>query len=295
MELFYTSLMVNEEGMASSISKSPMKPKLVVEALLDGDYSSHINQRDVTPLNREDFYIAHTKEYVDAFFDGRDPLCSSNMLPWSKKLVDTVRYTNGSLFDAVEYAVTHPNSYCLSPTSGFHHAQPERGQGFCTFSGQIVASMNAYNKHDAIATYFDLDGHFGNSILDSAGFLPDSTNAIRYNLNPSGINESYLTNLEAGINQALGAFKYSNRNYVVWCHGADSHEDDDLVDTNRVNTECWLKASEMFYTKVKAMRDQGYNVPVVSCLFGGYRRDNYPFVIDLHRQDIEMGIRILET
>ncbi|MEZ6120508.1 MAG: hypothetical protein R3C28_28575 [Pirellulaceae bacterium] len=38
--------------------------------------------------------------------------------------------------------------------------------------------------------------------------------------------------------------------YVVFCHGADSHQDDDLG--GQCTTGEWLECSVMFYTKLNA-------------------------------------------
>ena len=78
-----------------------------------------------------------------------------------------MRYTNASLYHAIEHAVAHPEQVALSSTSGFHHARPTGGGGFCTFSGQVIAAVKIYREHRLVGAHVDLDGHFGNSIEDS--------------------------------------------------------------------------------------------------------------------------------
>lgn len=294
LNVFYSNLMVNTTDMDRSTSKSPLKPKLVYEAISKGRYKDYIEEHVVVPLEKEEFYIAHAERYVDAFFKGENPLATTNMIPWSENLANSVRYTNGSLCSAIDFAVNNPGSFSLSPTSGFHHAKPERGMGFCTFSGQIIASLKAYKQYGARGAYFDLDGHYGNSIGDSLYFIPEVMDAIKYNINPKGKDEQYLKSLKKSINVVVEEIKRGKLDYVVWCHGADSHEDDDFV-TNEaiVNTECWLEASKMFFDTIADLHKNGFTIPVVSCLFGGYRNNNYDFVIDLHRRDIELGIEKL--
>ena len=91
----------------------------------------------------------------------------------------------------------------FSPTSGFHHARPEGGSGFCTFSGQVIASLKIYEEKKLVGAYLDLDGHYGNSIEDSRKLFPllllqeknEADSAIKINLNielPSSIAVRYF-------------------------------------------------------------------------------------------------------
>jgi acetoin utilization deacetylase AcuC-like enzyme len=291
MDIFYTPKQVNtNNNMGISFSKSPLKPKLVMDELLSGIHAKDLVIHDFNGLTQADFEIAHKISYVKEFLTG-GKRSESNGIPWSKELVESVAYTNGSLYHAIKYATENENAFVLSPTSGFHHAQPANGRGFCTFSGQVIASVKRYRETGAVGAYLDLDGHFGNSIGDSVKFCPDVLKAITLNLNPSENGEQYLDELAVGLD-VLERQIETGLDYVVWCHGADSHEDDDLG--GYVNTQQWLQCSEMFYEFVQRKRSQGFNVPVVASLFGGYSRKNYGFVINLHASDIEMGIDILE-
>jgi acetoin utilization deacetylase AcuC-like enzyme len=280
--------------MVDSVSKSPLKPKLVMEALQNGKLGDKIKvHSDFAPLTQKDYNIAHTDRYVEAFLEGERPLCSSNSIPWSEKLVSTVGYTNASLYNAIKFAVDNPNSLSLSPTSGFHHATPNRGVGFCTFSGQVIGSVKVWRDTGKVGAYVDLDGHYGNSIGDSLAYCDDTSKAIKHNINPDGINDDYIESFEKQLAKLETDILFGKVDYVVWCHGADSHIDDDFAMTAKVDTERWLRCSDIFFDFVVKMRSMGRNVPVVMCLFGGYRADNYDFVIDLHKQDIEKGMEKL--
>ncbi len=134
IHVFYRPEQVLASGGEGNFSKSPQKPRLLLEFLerygLDRYFVRH---GDWPPFNRDDFLLAHTADYVDAFFAGQHPHCTSNSLDWSEQFADSVRYTNASLYHAIEHAVTHPEQVTFSPTSGFHHARPHAGSGFCTF------------------------------------------------------------------------------------------------------------------------------------------------------------------
>ena len=115
---------------------------------------------------------------MEAFFSGIEPLAASNMLTWSRQLADSVRYTNAGLYHALASAVGNRSSVAFSPVSGFHHATPESGDGFCTFSGQVIASVRIFREDKLPGAYIDLDGHYGNSIEDSGGFVKELNQAV---------------------------------------------------------------------------------------------------------------------
>ena len=68
MDIFYTPKQVNtNSNMGMSLSKSPLKPKLVVAKLLSGNHSKNILVHDFAGLTQADFEIAHEKSYVAEF------------------------------------------------------------------------------------------------------------------------------------------------------------------------------------------------------------------------------------
>lgn len=252
---------------------------------LDGDFA---------PFNGEDFRLAHTAEYVEAFFSGRKPLASSNGLTWSRELADTVRYTNASLYQAIRRAIARPEQVTFSPTSGFHHARPESGCGFCTFSGQVIASVKIYRELGISGAYLDLDGHFGNSIEDSRAFVRDLDQAVLRgcNINPVGTHAEYVEWFRTRLRTLREQIDAGEIHYVVFCHGADSHEADDLH--GQCTTAEWLECSQIFYDWVAGVEDStGRPLPVSLSLFGGYRCDDYNSVLSLHTADLVTGLNRL--
>ncbi len=185
---FYTEKMVPDYRVG--YSQSPQKPRLLMEKISELGYSSYFPiKRSFEPFKIEDFLLAHNVSYVDSFFNGIEPAASSNGLTWSPEFAETVRYTSSSLYHAIVSAV-RDGQITFSPTSGFHHATPSSGRGFCSFSGQVIASLKAYLAFGWIGAYVDLDGHFGNSIEDSREFVDENfgkgfmDKAIRANINP---------------------------------------------------------------------------------------------------------------
>lgn len=275
-------------------SRSPLKPALLLQRAKQlGTATMFYFDNDWQPFSSWDFQIAHTKAYVNAFFSGIEPLASSNGMKWSACFADSVRYTNASLFNAIAASVANPQQIAFSPTSGFHHATPERGGGFCTFSGQVIASLKLYRSAGLVGAYIDLDAHDGNSIEDSRGFAPDLNKAVprEFNINPHGTHRGYLEDLKHSLSQLREALVTEKVHYVVFCHGADSHEWDDLG--GQLTTDEWLEASRIVYTMVREVVTEIGPVPLTLSLFGGYRRDDYRPVLDLHLADLQIAREIL--
>lgn len=287
---FYTDHQVCFENIQNaSYSKSPLKPYLLMQRIRQkGLENLFLRKADFKPLSRTDFELAHTPLYVSNVFNGEGNYRSNN-LPWSKNLVHSLGYTNAALYEAKKYALLHPQTVCFAPVSGMHHAQPNRGSGFCTFSGQVISALKLYDEFGVSGAYFDLDGHYGNSIEDSRTYCPNLNMAIPVgcNVNPSGYNASYIQSFQEGLDRVEGLILAGKIHYVVFAHGADSHEDDDLG--GGCDTKHWLLCAEMFSAWVnKVSAKIGKPLPVTLALFGGYRADNYNAVLDLHLSSLQI-------
>jgi acetoin utilization deacetylase AcuC-like enzyme len=266
-------------------SMSPAKPTLMIEHIEKNDKLDLFEIESFPPFEREDFYIAHTKEYVDGFFDNIAPHRSSMMLDWSPEFVESVQYENSSLYFAIKHSIQNPDQISFSPSAGFHHAIPTRGTWFCTFSGQVIASKKIYDELGLSGAYIDLDAHFGNSIGDSVYFVKDLEKAIPVNLNPGGKGSYYIRSFKSLLERLRPMILNKEIHYLVWCHGADSTKMDDMV--GQLSDKQWLKCSDIFYNFIKKIdKELGYSIPLSISLFGGYRKFRYYEVLDLHLNDL---------
>jgi acetoin utilization deacetylase AcuC-like enzyme len=287
---FYTDQQVCFDNIQNaSFSKSPLKPYLLMQRIRHLGFSDLFLQTSkFEPFTKADFELAHTPLYVENVFNGEGNYRSNN-LPWSKNLVHSLGYTNAALYEAKKYALLHPQTVCFAPVSGMHHAQPNRGSGFCTFSGQVISALKLYDEFGVSGAYFDLDGHYGNSIEDTRAFEPKLNLAIPVgcNINPGGHNASYIEAFKRGLNHVGELILASKIHYVVFAHGADSHEDDDIG--GGCDTKHWLLCAEIFAEWVNEISAKlGKPLPVTLALFGGYRADNYNAVLDLHLSSLQI-------
>lgn len=272
-------------------SRSPQKPAMLMEMIESSDLAKYfpviVNWK---PYPNKDFKIAHTKEYISGFFSGKAPYSNSSGINWSSEFGRSVRYTNASLYYAILNSLK--GNVCLSPTSGFHHATPNSGGGYCTFSGQVIASVKIYRERGLSGAYIDLDEHFGNSIEESRNFVPELNQAVpKYaNVNPKGSGINYIRDFESKFEYILKKIHDKEIHYVVVCSGADSLIDDDLGGS--VNLKDWLSIKNIIYSELAKLDKGDYKFPTVITLFGGYREDHYTSVLDAHIQDLLLCLEI---
>lgn len=269
-----------------NFSTSPSKPRRFVEFVQATPLWPHLEvSGEFAPVQREQVLLAHEARYADAFLSGEKPLCESNGLEWFASFRDSVLWTNGALLAAVRAAIDDPRRPTMAPVSGFHHATPRGGSGFCTFSGQVITALTLYRERGLRGAWLDLDGHFGNSIEDSRAFAPDLNEAIapRHNINPRGSHGDYLADLDRHLAGLRTDLLEGRVDYVCVAHGADSHEWDSLG--HQCSTAEWLQASERIYSMLAEVRTQRA-VAVTLTLFGGYRADHPESVLGLHAMDL---------
>ncbi len=291
MKIFYKDDMAPID-LPGNYSKSPSKPRRFIEFLRNTRVWDHVElSGDFNPINRDQMLLAHEERYVDAFLTGEGHLAGSSRLKWSPKFRDSVLLTNGCLLHAIEAAIDEPHNITMAPVSGFHHARPDGGSGFCALSGQVISAIELYRKRGLRGAWVDLDGHFGNSIGDTVGFAPDVAEAIQVNINPEGRGERYLFDLSEKMYDLKSRVVSGEVDYICVAHGADSHEWDQLG--GQVDTEEWLRASDIVYRTIQVMRFNRPNLPVTLSLFGGYRDDHPESVLGLHAMDVASALRHL--
>ncbi|MCG6150251.1 hypothetical protein LFX15_18280 [Leptospira levettii] len=288
LRTYYQKEMVPEECVGYSLS--PKKPKLLLYLVQELGYEDHFPIfANWKPFEIEDFLIAHTESYVKSFFKGEGPLASSNGFEWNLSLASSVCFTNASLYHAIRDSFLL-DEVTFSPTSGFHHAMPNRGSAFCTFSGQVIASVKLYRELGISGAYIDLDGHFGNSIEDTKSFLPEVKQAIPFNINPKGKHAAYIKDTKQTMELVLEEVAKNKIHYIVFCSGADSLVDDDLGGS--VSIEEWLHLKEWMYREISRFDKGSKKFPSTISLFGGYRQDHFRSVLDAHLMDLLLCLKI---
>jgi len=117
--------------------------------------------RLVTPdrCSRSQVEAVHDIGYVEAIIEGGD-LAESNGFTWSPDLWPMVAGSTGAVIAAVREAFrTGRTAGALS--SGLHHARADRGMGYCTINGIVVAAVQVIRDGAKRVLILDVDAHCG--------------------------------------------------------------------------------------------------------------------------------------
>lgn len=105
----------------------------------------------------------HTDEYIQSFLSGREPLASSQGIPWTPAIRDATSAMLSGQMEAAEYALE--NAIAMNLARGFHHAVRERGTGFCPMNGLALVAHRMPDKRIFVV---DCDEHGGNGTEEYA-------------------------------------------------------------------------------------------------------------------------------
>lgn len=111
-------------------------------------------------LTEAQLCAVHNPAYVTAVRTGEPrALAESQDFPWDPSLWSMACASNGGAVAAALAALTDGVAGSLS--SGLHHARRDRGAGFCTFNGLVLAVNAARDAGAGTILILDLDAHCG--------------------------------------------------------------------------------------------------------------------------------------
>ena len=131
MKVFYDNRYV---GSAHSFDTTK-KAELVAEALKGMSGVSLVSPKAAT---QRELAMIHKPSYVRAVLTGKGEHKSSAGFPWDPGYAEAVATSTGGVVEAALTALREGVAGSLS--SGLHHANEERGAGFCTFNGLALAA-----------------------------------------------------------------------------------------------------------------------------------------------------------
>lgn len=255
-----------------SLSHSAQKPARVVEDWKASGFTLEFH--GFTPLSPEEISRAHDPGYVHGVLSCEVSNGFGNTFP---EVANALPWTTGSMYAAADWAARR-GGFAASPTSGFHHAGWNRGMGFCTFNGLMIAAVLLRERGIARRVgILDLDMHYGNGtveILDRLGlsgevphytFGGDTKTADR-----EGFDGELWLALLPEIVRGFAAC-----DVLLYQAGADPHIDDPL---GGLLTTGQLKERDRAVFRTCAE----LGLPAAWNLAGGYRT---PFegVLEIHR------------
>ena len=149
----------------------------------------------------------HTREYVSAVNSGRpEALAESQGFAWDPMIPTMAIAHSSGLVAAVTEVLggsgsspgASANRVAASLSSGLHHARADRGNGFCTFNGLVVAAHAALGLGAQRVLVLDLDAHCGGgtrSMTDPTSVIQIDVSTIPFDRwEPSGFDSLVMAN-----------------------------------------------------------------------------------------------------
>ena len=260
-----------------------------------------VRQFDSKPIDKSLLALAHTQKYIDFVFDnaptevngeaGENFTVGEDAVMNSKTLI-SILYSAGAAVDAVDLVMdgTLGSAFCATRPPG-HHAEHDKGMGFCFFNNVAIAAAYAKQKYGLKrVAIVDFDVHHGNgtediiknvfkaSPKDDKGYLFCSS--YQYPLYPFDIKESdtppiintplaaktkgkeFREKLSAHWLPALHKFKPE---LIIISAGFDAHIEDDMSQVSLTEADYrWIT------DELKVIANEYSGGRIVSVLEGGY-------------------------
>lgn len=279
LKVFFSNDLVAESGFVGS--PSDRKPGLVAEALRLTPWPLELVAPEPTPV--EEVFRVHDPSYVEDVLKLRRRNGFGSM---SSSVARSVLYTCGACHDSAVVALKEGVSASL--TSGFHHAGPAAGRGFCTFNGLMitVSRLFALGRASRVAIV-DGDFHYGDgtqAIIDQHE-LADRVLHVSFgkDFRTPEHAEEYLDAVRA-LREPLATFK---PDLILYQAGADVHRDDPY---GGVLTTGQMRQRDQALFAIA--HDLG--IPLTWNLAGGYQVEpdgSIPRVVALHLDTFEQALR----
>ena len=261
-----------------------------------------IRKKDIlTPprLTDMDLQLVHTKEFIASL---KDPITVGQILnlnyvnPWDEYIFEYFRYVSGGTLLAVKYALEH-HTTVFNLGGGYHHAHPDRGEGFCLINDVAIAVRKMQLAEKLNKTLIiDLDYHQGNGNLmyfkndektftfsmhaDKWDEVPTKSNNIDIELPANTQDKEYLNILEQELPRVFSAF---TPELVIYIAGSDPFIEDTLGDFD-ITEQGMLKRDIFVYREVRK-----HQAPLTVLGGGGYGPESWKIYFNFIKWVIKKG------
>ncbi|GAA0824071.1 histone deacetylase family protein [Colwellia asteriadis] len=192
-----------EHNMGEHHPESGKRLTAISDQLIRSGLDYVVRQFDANPIDKSLFNLAHTQEYIDFVYnnapqDGDENFTVGEDSIMNAKTLTSIQLSAGAVIDAVDLVMnkTLGSAFCTTRPPG-HHAEHNKGMGFCFFNNVAIAAAYAKQKYGLKrVAIVDFDVHHGNGtediiknhFNDDAGYLFCSS--YQYPLYPFEITES---------------------------------------------------------------------------------------------------------
>lgn len=268
-----------------------------------------IRLQQALPASDGELALAHVPRYVDAVAQGHLSATEQREIgfPWSPAMAERARRSVGATVGAARAALLGGEGVAANLAGGTHHAQADRGGGYCVFNDAAVAARllqaEWHRRHRRLlrVAVIDLDVHQGNG---TASIFRDDDSVFTLSLHgaknfpfrkqpsdldvdlPDGCTDApYLDALDRALEQL---WRHHERagigapGLVFYLAGADPHEGDRL---GRLKLTA-AGLAERDRRVLTACAERG--VPVALSMAGGYGRD-IEATVSVHLQTLQIA------
>jgi histone deacetylase 11 len=256
------------------------------------------------PVSRDELLWLHEPRYLDALRNA-EYLARALEVPQLRKIpawltdrfvLRPMRWAAAGTILAAREAMTCRLAVNLS--GGYHHAGPDRGEGFCIYN-DIALAVHALRRDGALndddkVVYVDCDAHQGNGVCrafagDNRVFIYDCYNAAIYPhdaqarrridcdvpLMPNQIDREYLAALTSTLPAFLdGVSKSKPPALAIYNAGTDIFRGDPL------GAMAVTAAGVLERDRFVLHQLVGRGIPTVMLPSGGYTRESYQLIAD---------------
>jgi acetoin utilization deacetylase AcuC-like enzyme len=258
------------------------------------------------PASAGELALAHTPRYVEAVAAGllSDAEQREIGFPWSLRMAERACRSVGATIAAARVALLDGEGVAANMAGGTHHAQADKGSGYCVFNDAAVAArlMQAewHRRHRRLLriAVIDLDVHQGNG---SAAIFHDDDTVFTLSIHgaknfpfrkqrgdldvdlPDGCgDDAYLEALDTALATLWQRHDNALPGLVFYLAGADPHEGDRLGRLRLTSQGLAARDQRVF----DACRKRGIAVAV--SMAGGYGRD-IDVTVDVHLQTLRLA------
>jgi len=280
LKVFYSEDMVSSSG--RDRSPSDRKPKAVAEALQKRHWP--IEFVAPNPMAVSDVYKVHDPSFVDDVLNLRR---ANGFGSLSESVARSILYTCGACYGSALVALEDGVSASL--TSGFHHAGPRVGRGFCTFNGLMITAVQLLDEArvEKVAIV-DCDYHYGDGTQAIIDEQSRAAQVLHLSFGKTFRHPSQADEYLAAVGELRGQLQAFGAEIVLYQAGADTHIDDPL---GGLLTTDQMRARD--HSMLSIARE--LSIPLTWNLAGGYQVEpdgSIPRVIELHLNTFEEALDI---
>ena len=251
-------------------------------------------------VTQEDLLLVHTPEYLESLRESGVVAAAIEVpamrrAPWwilDRFVLQPMRWATAGTIIAGRTALEHGLAFNLG--GGFHHARPDRGEGFSIYN-DLAVMVAALRRDGALPdseriVCIDLDAHLGNGVAhcfleDPSVFLFDMHNAWIYPMNdatavqrvdcpiglrPGTSGETYMTHLTEQLPPFLDSAGRSARVELAIYNAGTDVLGEDALGGLALSLDDVLHRDQFV---LKQLADR--NIPTVVLTSGGYSQQSY--------------------